>query len=190
MKIVQGENALACKICGRKILLHSDIRPFITLFSADKKNTRIPLQKYEIVSPNQLLFSNGNISAELIAIDDNTFAITVPEKYSACLMLNIDKNNDVTQKGISLKKRYIVNKNDKPLKEKSSNRIGNFVRDFLSLNTKKERFTIDTSFDIGDYSVKLSTPPKSVDCTFISTLSLLFAPNQTVEIKIVNTLSN
>ncbi len=186
MKIIEGENALACIINGHKVLLHSDIRPFVTLFSTDKKHVRIPLQKYEKVSQDEIVFFNGNISAKLISVNDGSIALIVPQKYDASIIFNFDGHNDITQNGISLDKRYIVNKNNKPLKEKASCKIDNFFRYLFYLNVKREHFTIDTEFELGDYGISLSCPPKVVDCTFKNSLTILCSSEKPIQIQIID----
>lgn len=190
MEIIQGENALACIICGHKLLLHSDIIPFITLIPINKKEKRIPLQNYSVLSQNEISFSNGLISATLSAVNDEIIRISAPKNYDISLTLNLDKNDIITQNGIRLNDRYIIHKDSKPLKETSGSRIYSFLRNFLYLNVKKEHYYIGSTFDLGRYSIKLSCQPKSVDCTFKNSITILCPAGQPIQIQIVDSLSN
>lgn len=183
MKITSANDCLACIVNDYKILLHSDILPFITLITTDKSKKRIPLQTVEVVSNNELIFSNGLVKVTLTE-KDGIIKILTSNKYYTSVSINLDNDSSVCQNGIALDKRHITNVNNKPLKKKKENKAVAFIRDFLYLDYKKEKFSIEKHFKIGDLSLEFTQNINDVDLTFKNAFNLVFEPTELVEIKL------
>lgn len=180
MKITSTNDCLACIVNDYKILLHSDILPFITLITIDKSKNRIPLQTVAVVSNNELIFSNGLIKVTLTE-KDGIIKILTSDKYYTSISINLDNDSSVFQNGIALDKRHITNVNNKPLKEKKENKAVAFIRDFLYLDYKREKYSIENNFKIRDYTLEFSQPIHNVDLTFKNAFNIVFDPTELIE---------
>lgn len=183
MKITSADDYLACIVNDYKILLHSDILPFVTLITTDKSKNRIPLQAVEVVSNSELIFSNGLINVTLTE-KDGIIKILTSDKYYTSISINLDNALSVFQNEIALDKRHITNVNNKHLKEKKENKAVAFIRDFLYLDYKKEKFSIENNFKIGAYTLEFNQPIHSVDLTFKNAFNIVFEPTEFIAMKL------